>query len=217
MASPTEFFGHPSATVMEMRASPTPIFTATMGLPSFHVLGIYLQLFCPLYSGQTTALQTLSGMDPAKPPTMPTPDDIIEQAKKTKANAVVAVPAYIQAWAQSPSTVTFLSSLAFVVSAFLTNNRVECLLSYVAQGWSGGVLSAKIGDALTAAGVILVNVYGATEFGPVTGFLRDTVPSHVDWSYVRFGERLKLRWVAQGDGSSECQVLVRVPFIITIG
>lgn len=88
-----------------------------MGLPAFHVFGIVLQLMVPLYSGQPTALQALTGLDPTKPPGIPTPDDIIAQAKITQADALVMVPTYIQAWAQKPSTVAYLSTLVFVVSA----------------------------------------------------------------------------------------------------
>lgn len=57
------------------------------------------------------------------------------------------------------------------------------------------------------AGVNLVSGYGGTEFGPLTRVNRDPAERHL-WEWVRFGPNQNIRWVSQGDGTYECQLLV---------
>lgn len=55
----------------------------------------------------------------------------------------------------------------------------------------------------------LVAAYGATEVGAITHM----VPHDEDvreWLWFRVSDAVKVRWAAQGDGTSECQILVRV-------
>ena len=75
--------------------------------------------------------------------------------------------------------------------------------------FAGGPLAKKTGDALVAAGVKLSSVYGATEFAPITYTFRSRTEQTL-WEWVRFGPNQRIRWVAQRDGTYECQVLVRV-------
>ena len=75
--------------------------------------------------------------------------------------------------------------------------------------FAGGPLAKKTGDALVAAGVKLSSVYGTTEFGVITYSFRSPF-EQVLWEWVRFGPNQRMRWVAQEDGTYECQVLVRV-------
>ncbi|KAG6840183.1 putative secondary metabolism biosynthetic enzyme [Blastosporella zonata] len=57
------------------------------------------------------------------------------------------------------------------------------------------------------AGVHLGSGYGGTEFGCPVDI---TIPERdeKDWEYFRFSDRVKVRWVPQGDGTFECQFLV---------
>ena len=59
-----------------------------------------------------------------------------------------------------------------------------------------------------AAGVRLASVYGGTEFGPITHAFRRPSEEHF-WEWLRFGPSQNIRWVPQGDGTYECQLLVR--------
>ena len=82
--------------------------------------------------------------------------------------------------------------------------------------YAGGPLSTGTGNKLVAAGVKLVSVFGATEVGAPT-LLFDTDDSHgpdadiktsADWSWMQFSDRVKTRWIDQGDGTFELQFLV---------
>lgn len=66
-----------------------------------------------------------------------------------------------------------------------------------------------------AAGVKLTSVYGGTEFGPLTHILRNSIEQHL-WEWLRFGPNQSLRWVLQGDGTYECQLLVRHCWELTV-
>lgn len=78
-------------------------------------------------------------------------------------------------------------------------------------------MSTQTGQKLQAAGVKLYAVYGSTELGtPSTVFDIDDsqgldnphAKTSADWQWMRFPDRLNIRWSPQGDGSYELQVLV---------
>jgi len=83
--------------------------------------------------------------------------------------------------------------------------RSELLLCYailpptnaLPQGFSGGPLSVKVGDALVHAGVNIRPVYGGTEFGPTTPLIGQKEGNAEDWSWMQFSDRVKVRWVPQ--------------------
>ncbi|KAF8953018.1 putative aminoadipate reductase [Flammula alnicola] len=160
---------------------------ATMHLPPFHTMGVYAHILFPLYSCTTSSLYPPVVRQPDSLPVMPTPDNILDHLKRSKANALIAVPTVLQAWGQDPEAIDVLRKLEF--------------LSY-----AGGALSPKLGDNMLVAGVKLCSVYGATEFGspthPVT-----RKGDEMDWAYMEFSDRSKVRWVPQGDGTYECQFL----------
>ena len=82
--------------------------------------------------------------------------------------------------------------------------------------FAGGPLSARNGNKLVAAGVKLHAVYGTTEFGaPVNVLDADdsqgpdaNVKTSADWAWMSFSDRIRCRWVPEGDGSYELQLLV---------
>ena len=58
---------------------------------------------------------------------------------------------------------------------------------------------------MVESGVKLHPIYGGTEFGIPFSQQDD----EKDWAYMQVSERANVRWVPQGDGSFECQFLVR--------
>jgi hypothetical protein len=77
------------------------------------------------------------------------------------------------------------------------------------QIFGGGAVIPVLGDRLADAGVRLCNIYAATEIGLITYIMRQEGDEKLeDWQYVRFLEKPKIRWVAQGNETFECQLLV---------
>ncbi|KAG1779119.1 putative aminoadipate reductase [Suillus placidus] len=167
---------------------PAPIRIGTASLPSFHTLGIYLQLLVPIVTLRSVSIYPpTSFLDPSAAPVVPNSQNILNSVLKTKSNALVVVPAFLAQWAFSPSAVDVLKTLEYVA-------------------YAGGPLAPKMGNILVNAGVKLSCVYGATEFGINTYFIRNSVEQKL-WEWVRFGPNSKIRWTPQDDGTYECQVL----------
>ncbi|KZP33250.1 putative nonribosomal peptide synthetase [Athelia psychrophila] len=161
-----------------------------MHLPAFHALGTIMHLIVPLSSVTTVALYPpTSRSGQTEPPVIPTSDNIPEHCKRTGVKVIVAVPSFLEKWIQETESIEWLRTLQFVVT-------------------TGGPLAPKIGDALAHEGVILISVYGGTEFGTTTTIfdaLEDRSPE--DWIYMRFSDKINIRWVPQEDGTFENQFL----------
>ncbi|KAG0703313.1 putative aminoadipate reductase [Suillus ampliporus] len=167
---------------------PTPIRIGTASLPSFHILGIYLQLIIPIASLSSVSIYPpTSFLDPSAAPVIPNSQNILDSVLKTNSNALAVVPTFLAKWAFSPNAVDILKTLEYVV-------------------YAGGPLAPKMGNALVDAGVKLSCAYGATEFGINTYFFRNAVEQKL-WDWVRFAPTSKIRWAPQNDGTYECQVL----------
>ncbi|KAG6871961.1 hypothetical protein C0995_014472 [Termitomyces sp. Mi166 len=163
-----------------------------MALPPFHAFGIAYQILRPAYELLVAAVfPPMSGIS-GESPVVPSPNIVLEHAKATKINAILTTPAFIQAWSHSPDAVEYLKSLEILP-------------------FSGGPLPPKLGDRLAASGVKLYSFYGGTEFGCGTWLVRDKTEL-MDWDYMRFYPDIKLRWIPQGDGTYECQVLASETF-----
>ncbi|KZT70000.1 acetyl-CoA synthetase-like protein [Daedalea quercina L-15889] len=159
-------------------------------LPAFHTMGIAVQLLAPLVSGCPTSL-----FPPRAPPVLPTPESTIENARRTRCNAVMSVPAFLEAWANNDEDVEYLRSLEFLMFA-------------------GGPLSKVNGDKLVAHGVRLSAGYGTTEVGTVTAnpqlgveVLDPAGKTFADWEWMAPADGTKVRWADQGDGTYELQML----------
>ncbi|KAK0478796.1 putative aminoadipate reductase [Armillaria novae-zelandiae] len=158
-------------------------------LPSFHTLGIYFQILTPLVGLRTVAVYPPLCKTPASQPFTPSPGSVLEHITRTQSNSVVAIPAIIEVWASIPAAVDVLRNLQIV-------------------WYSGGTLSAKVGNKLHANGVTLSSVYGATEFGaPV-----HTIPLSADvkageWSWIRFDSRATIQMIPHGDGLFEAHFM----------
>ncbi|PCH33942.1 acetyl-CoA synthetase-like protein [Wolfiporia cocos MD-104 SS10] len=164
---------------------------ASAALPPFHTMGIIMQLYTALVSGQPVTLFAPRGHLGLHPP-VPTPENTLEAAKRTNANAIPAVPAFLEAWAHNDADVKFLASADTVI-------------------YAGGPLSLANGTKLVEAGVYLCSVYGGTEFGAHSATF-DTEPGTLnnpagktrqDWQWMQFTDQVNTRWVPQGDGAFE--------------
>ncbi|KAJ3555784.1 hypothetical protein NM688_g2384 [Phlebia brevispora] len=171
-----------------MEARARGIRWASMALPTFHTIGVWMQIIAPLTSGQPIALYP--PQYPA-PPVVPNADNVLEYSKLTGCTGVPAVPSFVEYWAQTPSAVEYLASLDVVTFA-------------------GGPLARKAGAALVAAGVKLCSVYGATELGSVSKAFdweeRDGRPAAktlAEWEYIQFSDLTKPLWDPQNDGTFE--------------
>jgi len=87
-----------------------------MSLPPFHTLGVYTQVIYSLYGLNCIGVFPPTVTSKASFPIMATPANILEHIVRTKSNAIITVPAFIQVWAQSKESVDLLKTLEFVVS-----------------------------------------------------------------------------------------------------
>lgn len=161
-----------------------------MALPPFHIFGVAAQLYAMLI-GVTAALYApMSVGDRRTLPTIPTSDNIIECISQTGANIVLCVPYHLEQWADSEEALRTLRNIGYVV-------------------YGGGPLSEKKGDFLTAAGIPVAQLYGATECGPVSILPpRDSVVNgNPYWQWVEFSDTVDIRWAPHDLDLYECQVL----------
>ncbi|KAJ6601010.1 putative aminoadipate reductase [Mycena vulgaris] len=162
---------------------------AVGSLPAFHTMGMVSQLLYPLLSGGTACIYApASTATEYVIPVVPTPENALENARKTHATGISAVPSLILEW-QSPEQVEYLKTLNLLI-------------------YSGGPLASRVGDSLFSQGVNVIPLYGATEFGVPTTLKRHQEEIDAgEWSWMRFSSRVSVRWMPQGDGTFECQFL----------
>ncbi|KAG6888349.1 hypothetical protein C0995_009042 [Termitomyces sp. Mi166 len=173
--------------LIEFRDHKPRVRIAGMMLPSFHTLGIYVQVFYTLFGLNSVGVYPPQVTSREMTPMLPTPENILDHTRRTKSNSMITIPTLLQVWAQSHEAVELLKTLFFV-------------------GYSGGAVAPKLGDFMVSAGVKLNPGYGGTEFGSPT----HAIPrpgDEGDWAYMEFGKRAKVRWMPQGDGTFECQFL----------
>ncbi|KAJ7671148.1 acetyl-CoA synthetase-like protein [Mycena rosella] len=162
---------------------------AVGALPPFHALAFMSQLIFPLLAGGTACIYApVSTASEYVAPVVPTPENALDNARKTNATGIMAVPSMILEW-QSPEHVAYLKTLN--------------ILTY-----SGGPLASRVGDSLFSQGVNIIPMYGATEFGaPGLLKMRQAEIDAGEWAWMRFSSRVNIRWIPQGDGTFECQFL----------
>ncbi|TFK59329.1 putative aminoadipate reductase [Pluteus cervinus] len=158
-----------------------------MALPPFHSFSVFSQTMYSIFHQLTIAVYPPRVLAKGQLPVIPSPDNIIEHIRLTKADALMIVPAFLQAWARSPDAMSVLKNLQYV-------------------HFGGGPLASKLGQELVNSGVQIRSIYGGTEFGPVSVFR--TEPSTEDnWDWFEFNENVPIRWVPEGDGTFELQLL----------
>ncbi|KAJ7689673.1 acetyl-CoA synthetase-like protein [Mycena rosella] len=159
---------------------------ANLALPGFHLFGIVCQLLQPL-SGTCVAVYPPTATSPSALPITPSPENILENAQKTKCRSLSAVPSLLVVWFNSPAALAYLKTLHTIV-------------------WSGGPLPQRIGDALTDAGVHLLSGYGATEVGAISTVFQYE-GDEKEWAWWRVSDLVKVRWVPHGSGTFHCHIL----------
>ncbi|CAE6377482.1 unnamed protein product [Rhizoctonia solani] len=145
----------------------------TMALPTFHAMGIFLQIFLPLYVGYTQVL-----FAPSNIPVVPTSNLTIEAAASTKCSHMVCVPAFLEMWSQEEAAVAHLRQMKSIM-------------------FGGGPLAEAIGNKLVNQGVHIYSCYGATEFGGVNEV--SDMDDLSDWGYVKFSSHVDARFIPQND------------------
>ncbi|KIK55489.1 hypothetical protein GYMLUDRAFT_99487 [Collybiopsis luxurians FD-317 M1] len=158
----------------------------TMLLPTFHAMGFAIQLIFPVYLGITVAVYPPLVTKSEALPLTPTPDNVIDHFRRTGVDSCMAVPAMLQTWSQSTSSVDTLRSMRVVLTG-------------------GGPLAPATGDYLVSCGVKLRSLYGGTEIGSIEAW--DLQDSSEDWSWHKFPNSPNIRWMPQGDGTFELQCL----------
>ncbi|KAJ7807640.1 hypothetical protein B0H13DRAFT_2482908 [Mycena leptocephala] len=153
---------------MALRLSICSVFSATFVAP-------HRRVFCGISPTATL---------PGALPIVPSPDNILDHARKTKCRALMTVPALLVSWSTSPPDVAYLKTLHTV--------------------W--GPLPQRIGDALVDAGVHLLAGYGTTEVGPLS-VVKEFEEDVKEWAWFRFSDLVKVRWEPQADGTFELHVL----------
>ncbi|KAJ7146561.1 acetyl-CoA synthetase-like protein [Mycena epipterygia] len=158
-------------------------------LPAFHTLAILSQFTHPLLLGGTACIYApASTAMEYVVPVVPTPQNALENAQKTNATGIIAVPSMILEW-QSPEDIAYLKTLNLVV-------------------YSGGPLASRVGDSLFSQGVNISPLYGGTEFGGPTALKRTQAEVEAgEWEWMRFSKGVNVRWEPVGDGTFECQFL----------
>lgn len=75
------------------KAAEIGVVWAPMALPTFHIMGIWLQLYTPLVTGYPVALHHPRA---PLPPLAPTPQNVIEGSKLVGASGIPMVPTFIE-------------------------------------------------------------------------------------------------------------------------
>ncbi|KAF9058549.1 putative aminoadipate reductase [Rhodocollybia butyracea] len=158
----------------------------SFGLPSFHALGILIQIFVPTYASTPVGVYPPVVSSAEALPITPTPDNIIEHLKRTSCTASFAIPSMVQIWANLLQVVLF----------------------------GGGPLASAVGDYLVTCGVPLRAAYGGTEFGTISTFHFDG--NHEEWAWFDFADTQNVRWIPQGDGTFELHCLNSDTFRVSV-
>lgn len=166
-----------------------PSLLGSMALPSFHTLAIYAQVLTPLFSVRPVAVYPPVREKDSDLPFSPTPDNILDHTRRTKCDGLIVIPTLLHVWSHSPESMDFLRSLRIVT-------------------YSGGAPPPKLGEALSAAGVVTRPIYGATEFGAPTHWVpSDSERMNGEWQWIRFCDNIEIDMIPQGDGTYELCVV----------
>ncbi|EKM60508.1 uncharacterized protein PHACADRAFT_246502 [Phanerochaete carnosa HHB-10118-sp] len=157
-----------------------------MGLPSFHAMGLLLQMINPLATGREVVVYT--PQYPA-PPVVPNTQNVYEVAKLAKCTGMVALPSFIEAWSHSSEIIEYLKTLNVLL-------------------FGGAQLAVSTGDKLVQMGVRLQSTYGGTEFANPSmawgGVLVTIARPNPDWAwFCAPPDAPNIKWEPQGDGTYE--------------
>ncbi|KAG5652631.1 putative NRPS-like protein biosynthetic cluster [Sphagnurus paluster] len=102
--------------VWDYREHKPRLVLGCMALPSFHTLGIFMQLLNPLYGIMSVTVYPPTATSPSLLPVIPSPENIIEHARLTHTTVLVIIPYLLLVWATSPEAIAFLKTMKLLVS-----------------------------------------------------------------------------------------------------
>ncbi|KAJ7636839.1 acetyl-CoA synthetase-like protein [Roridomyces roridus] len=162
---------------------------AVGALPPHHAFGMILQLLFPILIGSTVCIfPPTSKPTEHRLPMVPTSDNNIRCARNAGATGLVGAPAHLVEWLASEEHIEYLKSLNVVT-------------------YGGAPPTESMGDALTQRGVVLGSLYGATEVGPISLMAPGEGKDASEWAWFGFCDQVCVRWMPQGDGTFELQLL----------
>ncbi|CAE6436771.1 unnamed protein product [Rhizoctonia solani] len=88
-----------------------------MALPTFHAMGVFLQVIMPLYAGYTQVM-----FAPSSTPIVPTPDMTIKAAVGAKCEYIMCVPAFLEAWSADENAISQLRRM----NGIMFGVRIHC-------------------------------------------------------------------------------------------
>ncbi|KAG8734983.1 hypothetical protein FRC10_011139 [Ceratobasidium sp. 414] len=162
-----------------------------MVLPAFHLMGFTWHGIMPLYVGYSPVFFAFSPT-----PIVPTPESTMNAMVSTGCQALMSIPAFLEAWSKDAAAVSQLK-------------RLRGLTKRTEQYFGGGALAEWVGNSLANNGVRLQSAYGATEIGCINK-LRPTNPqrSPEDWAYLEFSEQSSPRFIPQHDEDGTYELVV---------
>ncbi|CAE6436542.1 unnamed protein product [Rhizoctonia solani] len=165
----------------------------TMALPTFHCMGLILQVLAPLYMGYTQAL-----FAPAHIPVMPNPSLTLEAIANTNCNFLICVPTFLDAWVNDENAITILKRMKGIM-------------------FGGGPLIDAVGDKLTDHGVKIYPLYGATEVGIVN--VAPPLDQARPWNCIELSPQIKPYFISQNDEDNTFELVFEAgddhyPFVL---
>ncbi|KEP48039.1 putative acetyl-CoA synthetase-like protein [Rhizoctonia solani 123E] len=165
----------------------------SMALPTFHAMGMFIQIFMPLYAGYTQVL-----FAPGRIPVVPTPNLTLEAAVSTKCTFIMCVPAFLETWSRDKDAIAHLRQMRGIM-------------------FGGGPLADPIASKLAEQGVRTHCCYGATEVGHVHEIW--DLDDSSDRGYIKFSSQVDARFIPQNDADHTFELVFVVsddhrPFVL---
>jgi acyl-coenzyme A synthetase/AMP-(fatty) acid ligase len=79
--------------MVDIIAHQKPLLLGVMALPTFHIMGLFMQLVIPLSTGRTIALYAPQA---PRPPIIPNPANTLAALESTGSNFTCSVPTFIE-------------------------------------------------------------------------------------------------------------------------
>ncbi|KDN39667.1 hypothetical protein RSAG8_08695, partial [Rhizoctonia solani AG-8 WAC10335] len=167
----------------------------TMTLPTFHCMGLILQVLAPIYVGYTQLL-----FAPPRVPAMPSPTSTLEAIANVKCAYLICVPAFLEAWANDDRAKSVLKFMKGVI-------------------YGGGPLTDEIGNKLVNHGVRVYSGYGATEFGTISILPPSDQSEDWPWNYIKFSPHVNPHFIPQNDQDNAFELVFEAgedhdPFVL---
>ncbi|CAE6475171.1 unnamed protein product [Rhizoctonia solani] len=167
----------------------------TMALPTFHCMGLILQVLAPLYMGYTQVL-----FAPARVPVMPNQNLTLEAVANTNCSFLICVPTFLDAWAQNDEAIAILKRMKGIM-------------------FGGGPLTDAVGDKLAKHEIRIYPLYGATEIGLVNVAPPNDQIRDWPWNCIKVSPHTKPHFIPQNDQDNTFELVFEIgedhhPFVL---